>query len=56
MTVFLITCLLVLITVAWHPIPIRRTHRLLALPEDWALLGFVQGEVASPCWEKDTPA
>lgn len=53
MTVFRITCLLVPITVAWYPIPIRRTQMVrLASPEDWTAVGFVQGEVASLAGER----
>lgn len=47
MMVSQITCLLVLITVAWYLIPIRRTQMVrLESSDDWAGMGFAQGEVA----------
>lgn len=53
MTGFQITCLLVLITVASYPIPIRRTQMVrLGSPEDWTAVGFVQREVANLAGER----
>jgi hypothetical protein len=49
MMVSQIMCHLVLITVAWYPIPIRRTQMVRLGPrKDWTSIGFAQGEAAGP--------
>lgn len=51
MTVSQITCLLVPITVAWYPIPIRKIQMVrLGSPEEGAGVGSAQGEGAGLCW------